>query len=59
MHLLVVREGAEINAYDLASTQGTYLGRKVIRCTRLPDQGSTTLLLGNTADAVRFAWRGG
>lgn len=57
VHLLVVREGADIHAYDLASTQGTFHGKKPVSRARLPEQGTTALLLGTTPDAVQFGWR--
>ncbi len=57
VHLLVIREGLFINAYDLASTQGTFLGAVRTSRARLPNHGSVMLILGNTAQAVRLAWR--
>lgn len=57
VHLLLVREGSEIHAYDLASTQGTFLGPKRVRRARLPERGATMLILGNTSEAVQLTWR--
>ena len=57
VHLLLVREGAEIHAYDLASTQGTFLGAARVRRARLPERGSTMLLLGTTSARVLLTWR--
>ncbi len=59
VHVLVVREGSAIHAYDLASTQGTYIGASRVRRARLPAQGSAMLILGHTPSAVRLAWRAG
>lgn len=59
VHVLVLREGSAISAYDLASTQGTYLGARRVRRARLPGSGSAMLILGNTKNAVCLAWRAG
>jgi hypothetical protein len=59
VHVLVVREGDAIHAYDLASTQGTYVGAKLALRVRLPEDGSTSLVLGSTPGAVEMAWRAG
>ena len=56
VHLLILREGAVVYAYDLASTQGTYMmSGAPIRRVALPDNGAM-LTLGGTDQAVRFLW---
>lgn len=54
-HLLVLREGPVVYAYDLASTQGTFAGGHHARRVLLAD-GGTSLALGQGHDAVRFLW---
>lgn len=56
VHLLILREGAIVYAYDLASTQGTYMmnGQAIRRCA-LPANGAM-LTLGGTQQAVRLVW---
>jgi hypothetical protein len=55
VHVLVLQEGAVTYAYDLASTQGTYLNRAPVRRVALAD-GGTSLTLGRGGDAVRMVW---
>jgi hypothetical protein len=55
VHLLLLKEGTQVHAYDLASTQGTYSSGAPVRRVALPDTGAT-LYLGSTAEAVRFTW---
>ena len=55
VHVLVMREGAHVVAYDLASTQGTYQNNLPARRTDLADTG-TLLTLGRGDKAVRFFW---
>jgi hypothetical protein len=47
VHLLLLRDGGDCRAFDLASTQGTYQDGRPIRETRLED-GGTRLALGTT-----------
>jgi hypothetical protein len=56
VHVLVLQEGLVIYAYDLASTQGTYLDGAPVRRVALSDAG-TSLTLGRGGDAVRMVWR--
>lgn len=57
-HVLVLREGPVVYAYDLASTQGTYSAHgAAVRRAVLPDSGAA-LVLGRGAEAVRLFWRG-
>ena len=51
-HLLLVREGPDVFAYDLASTQGTFQHRRPIRRLGLGDRAD--LVLGRV---VELAWR--
>jgi hypothetical protein len=51
-HVLLVRDGAEVSAYDLCSTNGTRVGGQRIRRYRLADTGAT-LELGKK---VVFRW---
>lgn len=55
VHVLILREGPTINAYDLASTQGTYAGGTFARRVALPD-GGAQLALGRGDDAVQLHW---
>lgn len=55
LHLLLLREGAVISAYDLASTQGTFLDNLRTRRVVLARNG-TTLTLGRGESAVRVLW---
>jgi len=52
-HVLLLREGAIVSAYDLASTQGTYHAGSPARRVVLSDAG-TELGLGRAADGVRL-----
>jgi len=54
-HVLLLREGPVVNAYDLASTQGTYLDGHPIRRLGLSGAGAT-LTLSRGDDAVRLTW---
>lgn len=55
VHVLVLREGPQVFAYDLASTQGTYFQNQPARRTPLADAG-TLLTLGRGDKAVRMYW---
>lgn len=55
VHVLVLREGPVVYAYDLASTQGTYVDGLPTRRVVLSD-GGTSLALGRGHDAVRLLW---
>jgi hypothetical protein len=55
-HLLVLREGIFVSAYDLASTQGTYLNGVPARRVLLAEEG-TSLSLGRGESAVRLQWQ--
>jgi FHA domain len=54
-HLLVLREGDEVYAFDTGSTQGTYARGERVRCARLPKEGAE-LLLG-LERPVRLLWQ--
>jgi hypothetical protein len=56
VHLLVLREGPLVYAYDLASTQGTYVAGTPARRVVLPDSG-TSLTLGRGESSVLFVWQ--
>jgi hypothetical protein len=55
LHLLLLRDGSECRAYDLASTQGTFQDGRAVRQVPLDDDG-TTLELG-TSTGIRLTWR--
>lgn len=55
VHILVLREGNVVAAYDLASTQGTYLNGMATRRVVLSN-GGTSLSLGRGDNAVRMMW---
>lgn len=55
VHVLVLREGDQIMAYDLASTQGTYSQNLPARRVALGDAGAF-LTLGRGEKAVRMFW---
>lgn len=55
-HVLILRDGPLVHAYDLASTQGTYFQGMPARKTILHDQG-TMLSLGRGDGAVRLLWQ--
>jgi hypothetical protein len=55
VHILVMREGPVVYAYDLASTQGTYVNGMPARRVVLSD-GGTSLTLGRGENAVRMVW---
>lgn len=55
-HVLILRDGPVVHAYDLASTQGTYLHGMPARRAVLHDQG-TMLTLGRGEGAVRLLWQ--
>ena len=54
-HVLVLREGSAVSAYDLASTQGTYLNGVPARRVLLSD-GGTALSLGRSENDLRLLW---
>jgi hypothetical protein len=53
-HVLVLREHGVTYAYDLASTQGTFMNGAPVRRARLED--GATLTLSRGPDAVRLSW---
>lgn len=55
-HVLVLRDGPLVHAYDLASTQGTYQNGVLVRRAVLADHG-TMLTLGRGEGAVRLWWQ--
>ena len=55
VHILVMREGPIVYAYDLASTQGTYVNGMPARRVVLAD-GGTSITLGRGDNAVRMIW---
>ena len=55
VHVLLLRDGSECRAYDIASTQGTLEAGRRIRQVRLDDEG-TRLELG-TSTGIRLTWR--
>jgi hypothetical protein len=60
VHILVLREGPVIHAYDLASTQGTFVdgGMPTRRAVLSRDAGAgASLTLGRGDDAVRLLWQ--
>ncbi|MBS2020313.1 MAG: FHA domain-containing protein [Deltaproteobacteria bacterium] len=54
-HVLILREGAVVHAYDLASTHGTYFNGVSASRVTLLDEG-TLLMLGRGENAVRLQW---
>ncbi|MDB4933977.1 MAG: hypothetical protein JWP87_949 [Labilithrix sp.] len=56
VHILVLREGSVIYAYDLASTQGSYVNGMPVRRVVLGDRGAS-MTLGRGDDAVRLIWQ--
>lgn len=54
-HVLILREGAFVNAYDLSSTHGTFFNGYSISRVAMSDQG-TLLMLGRGDNAVRLQW---
>lgn len=54
-HVLILREGEQICAYDLASTHGLYQGGAPVR--RVVLGPTATLTLGRSQQAVRVTWR--
>lgn len=55
-HVLMLRDGPLVHAYDLASTHGTYLHGAPARRAVLSDLG-TMLSLGNGPGSVRLWWQ--
>jgi pSer/pThr/pTyr-binding forkhead associated (FHA) protein len=55
VHILVLREGPVIHAYDLASTQGTFVNGAPARRVVLHD--GATLNLGRGENSVRLHWQ--
>lgn len=58
VHLLVLREGEVVYAYDLASTQGTYVDGMPARRVILSATGAS-VTLGRGDNAVRLFWQQG
>jgi hypothetical protein len=56
VHVLVLREGPFVHAYDLASTQGTYVGNMPVRRVVLVD-AATTMTLGRGDNAVQLVFQ--
>lgn len=56
VHVLLIKEEQVVQAYDLASTQGTYAFGGTIGRLALPD-GGVVLQLGQGGDAVQLTWR--
>lgn len=55
VHVLILREGDQIHAYDLASTQGTFRDGLPVRRVLLADAG-TLLTLGRGDKSVKMYW---
>ncbi len=55
-HVLIVREGPLVHAYDLASTQGTYSCGEAVRRVVLAEP-EMVLTLGRGDNAVKLFWR--
>lgn len=55
VHILVLREGPVVYAYDLASTQGTYVNGVATRRVVLTD-GMSSVTLGRGERSVRLLW---
>jgi hypothetical protein len=55
-HVLILREGSVVSAYDLASTHGTFIDGMATRRVRLSDTG-TALSLGRGEHAVSLLWQ--
>jgi len=55
-HVLILRDGPLVHAYDLASTQGTYCNGMAARRALLRDEG-LMLTLGRGDAAVRMFWQ--
>lgn len=58
VHLLVLREGANVHAYDLASTQGTFVNGTPTRRVTL-SIGGVSVTLGRGDNAVHLFWHHG
>lgn len=58
VHVLVLREGAMVYAYDLASTQGTYVNGMPARRVVLSASGAS-VTMGRGDNAVRLFWQQG
>lgn len=56
VHILVLREGGVVYAYDLASTQGTFVNGMPVRRVVLAG-GGASLTLGRGDNAVRLSWQ--
>ena len=56
VHILVMREGPVVYAYDLASTQGTYSNGMPVRRVVLHDSGSS-ITLGHGQNGVCMLWQ--
>lgn len=55
-HVLLLHGRSGCVAYDVASTNGTYLNGRPIRCVALPDAGASLTLA--TSEDVQLEWRG-
>jgi hypothetical protein len=55
VHILIMREGPYVYAYDLASTQGTYLNGIPAHRVALADAGAS-ITLGRGENYVRLIW---
>ncbi|MBX3227129.1 MAG: FHA domain-containing protein [Labilithrix sp.] len=56
LHVLFLREGEKVHAFDLASTHGISVEGTVVRHLEVSDHGAV-LLLGSGDTAVRCFWR--
>lgn len=54
-HVLILREGEAVTAYNLASTHGTFVDGVPARRVRLAE-GGTSVTLGRGDNAVRLLW---
>ena len=55
-HVLILREGSVVSAYDLASTHGTFVNGMATRRVHLSETG-TALSLGRGEHAVSLLWQ--
>lgn len=56
VHVLLLREGAVVNAYDLASTHGTYAANGMPARRIVMSEPTASLTLGRGRDAVSLFW---
>jgi hypothetical protein len=53
-HLLLLAEGPRVTAFDLASTNGTYMRKRHVGCATLENGGTTLELSANQGVVFRF-----